>query len=136
MDILNQDQIIALFDQCDVSVAVMDNDMKIIYCNQAAQKFYSKVFGEREYLGYSTKNCHSKVNQDNINALSLMFAMGKPLNFYHAKFPCVKGEDTTIMQFPYKVDGKIEGMIEICIESSLAPGGVGENHPVFDKKKT
>ena len=131
MELLNNDQIVKLFDQCGFAVAVMDHDMKIIYCNQAAQKFYSKVFGEREYLGYSTRNCHSKVNQDNINALSMMFGLGKPLNFYHAKFPAVEGHDTTIMQYPYMVDGQIQGMIEICIESSLAPGGVGENNPVF-----
>ena len=87
MEPLDSQQILAMYDQLGAAIAVIDRDMKIIYCNQQAQKFYSKVFGEREYLGYSTRNCHSQVNQRNIDALFLMFAMGKPMNFYHANFP-------------------------------------------------
>lgn len=131
MDLLNHDQIFAMYEQLGLSVAVIDRDLKIIYRNQAAQAFYSKFFGEREYLGYSTKNCHSPVHQKNINALFLMFAMGKPMNFYHAKFPQAEGGELTLLQLPYFVDGKVEGIVEIGIESSLMAGGRGEHRRVF-----
>ena len=133
MEPLDSQQILARYDQLGVAVAVIDRDMKIIYCNQQAQKFYSKVFGEREYLGYSTRNCHSQVNQRNIDALFLMFAMGKPMNFYHANFPGAEGGEVTVLQFPYWVNGKVEGILEINVESSLAAGGRGEHRRVFQE---
>ena len=126
MDLLNNNQILDMYNSFGASVAVIDRDLKIIYLNRTAQAFYSKLFGERDYLGYSTRNCHSPIHQKNIDALFLMFAMGKPMNFYHAHFPGIEGGEATLLQLPYYVDGKIEGMIEIGIESSLAPGGRGE----------
>lgn len=134
MDILNSEQILKMYEQTGVPVAVIDRDMKIIYCNQAAQKFYSKLFGERDYLGYSTRKCHSQVNQKNIDALYLMFAMGKQMNFYHANFPGAEGGEVTVLQFPYFVDGVLEGILEINIESSLAAGGRGEHHRIFKEQ--
>ena len=131
MDLLNSDQILDMYNRLGAPVALIDRDMKIIYLNQAAQRFYSKVFGERDYLGYSTRNCHSQVNQKNIDALFLMFAMGKPMNFYHANFPGAEGGEVTVLQLPYFVGGTIEGILEINIESSLAPGGRGEHKRVF-----
>ncbi len=133
MELLNNDQILNMYDQLEVSVAIIDRDLKIIYLNQTAQKFYSKIFGERNYLGYSTKQCHSKVNQGNIEALFLMFAMGKKMNFYHIHFPQAEGGEVTVLQFPYTVNGNIEGIIEMNIESSLAHGGRGEYRRVFEK---
>ena len=135
MNLLNNDQILAMYDQMGLSVALMDRDMKIIYINRAGQEFYSRFFGERDYLGYSTRNCHSPIHQKNIEALFLMFDMGKPMNFYHAKFPQAKGGELTLLQYPYCVDGKVEGMIEIGIESSLAPGGRGEHRRVFTEQE-
>ena len=133
MEPLDSQQILAMYDQLGAAIAVIDRDMKIIYCNQQAQKFYSKVFGEREYLGYSTRNCHAQVNQRNIDALFLMFAMGKPMNFYHANFPGAEGGEVTVLQFPYWVNGKVEGILEINVESSLAAGGRGEHRRVFQE---
>ena len=133
VDILKNEQILRMYEEINVSIAVIDRDLKMIYCNPAAQKFYSKLFGERDYLGYSTRNCHSQTHQKNIDALFLMFAMGKPMNFYHAKFPGVEGGEATVMQFPYTVNGRIEGIMEVCIESSLAPGGRGEHRRVFEE---
>ena len=133
MDILNSQQILAMYDQLGLSVAVMDRNLKLIYVNQAAQKTYSKLFGERDYLGYSTKNCHSAINQKNIDALFLMFAMGKPMNFYHDKSPKAEGGEFTAIKLPYYVEGKIEGMIEVLIESSLAERGRGAQHRVFEE---
>ncbi len=131
MELLNSEQILALYDGLGAAVALIDRDLKIVYLNQAAQKFYSKVFGPREYLGYSTKNCHSPIHQKNIDALFLMFAMGKPLNFYHANFPGVEGGAVTVLQFPYFVGKEVAGILEINIESSLAPGGRGEHRRIF-----
>ena len=51
MDLLNNNEILNMYDQLEVSVAIIDRDLKIIYLNQAAQKFYGKIFGERNYLG-------------------------------------------------------------------------------------
>ena len=133
MEPLDSQQILAMYDQLGAAIAVIDRDMKIIYCNQKAQKFYSKVFGEREYLGYSTRNWHSQVNQRNIDALFLMFAMGKPMNFYHANFPGAEGGEVTVLQLPYWVNGKVEGILEINVESSLAAGGRGEHRRVFQE---
>ena len=118
MEPLDSQQILAMYDQLGAAIAVIDRDMKIIYCNQQAQKFYSKVFGEREYLGYSTRNCHSQV---------------KPMNFYHANFPGAEGGEVTVLQFPYWVNGKVEGILEINVESSLAAGGRGEHRRVFQE---
>ncbi len=136
MDILNSGQILDLYDNMGLSVAVIDRDLKIIYRNQAAQRLYSKLFGEREYLGYSTRNCHSGVNQKNIDALFLMFAMGKPLNYYHGHFPAAEGGEITAMQLPYYVNGNVEGMIEVLVESNLADNGAGRGaqRRVFEEK--
>ena len=131
MDILSNDQILNMYDRLGASIAMIDRDMKLVYLNQAAQELYSRLFGERNYLGYSTRECHSKVNQDNIDALFLMFGMGKKLNFYHLKSDKAEGGEVTVMQFPYIVDGKVEGIIEINIESSLVHGGHGEHRRVY-----
>ena len=48
MELLNSEQILALYDGLGAAVALIDRDLKIVYLNQAAQKFYSKVFGPRE----------------------------------------------------------------------------------------
>lgn len=133
MECLDQTQILAFYDQLGASVALIDRDMKLIYLNQAAQKLYSKLFGPRDYLGYSTRNCHSGVNQKNIDALFLMFSLGKPMNFYHMKTPLAEGGELTVLQLPYFVDGKVEGIVEINIESSLMPGGRGSYQRIFEE---
>ncbi len=55
------------------------------------------------------------------------------MNFYHMHFPQAEGGEVTVMQFPYFVNGNVEGMIEINIESSLGPGGRGEYRRMFEK---
>ena len=56
------------------------------------------------------------------------------MNFYHAKFPLAEGGELTLLQLPYFVDGKVEGIVEIGIESSLTTGGRGEHRRVFQEE--
>lgn len=126
MNVLEDNEIVKMFDQLGVSIAVFDRNMKMIYMNERAKWFYKTVFGAQDIKGKNVKACHEAVHVKNIMALMEAFEQGKPLNFFHADPPMIEGGAITVLHFPYMVDGKVEGIMEINVESSLAEGGRGE----------
>lgn len=132
MDVLKDNEIIKLFENLGVSIAVFDRSMKMIYMNEKAKWFYHHVFGASDILGADVKKCHEDVNIRNISALFEAFDQGKPLNFFHAEPPMIEGGHLTVLHFPYVVDGKVEGIMEINVESSLAEGGRGAYERAYD----
>jgi transcriptional regulator with PAS, ATPase and Fis domain len=123
MKVRNSDEIVEMFEKLGVSIAVFDRDMKMIYMNDRAKWFYRQVFGAENILGKDVKPCHGAVNVKNISALIEAFENGKPFSFFHADPPMIEGGQITVLHFPYRVDGKVEGVMEINVESSLAEGG-------------
>ena len=125
MKVLDHAEILKMFDNLGVSIAVFDRDMKMIYMNEHAKWFYKTVFGAEDLLGKNVKACHAPVHIKNIQVLLEEFDNGKPLNFFHANPPMIDGGQITTLHYPYIVDGKVEGIMEINVESSLAEGGRG-----------
>lgn len=128
MKTLQENEIVTLFENLGLSIAIFDRDMNMIYMNQRARWFYQHVFGASDILGKNVKDCHAAVNVKNIQALLEAFDEGKPLNFFHADPPMIEGGAITVLHYPYIANGRVEGMIEINVESSLAQGGRGEYH--------
>lgn len=126
MNVLNDNETVKMFENLGVSIAVFDRDMKMIYMNEKAKWFYNNVFGAEDILGKDVKNCHQSINVKNIMALMEAFENGKPFNFFHADPPMIEGGHITVLHFPYIVNGRVEGVMEINVESSLAEGGRGE----------
>ncbi|MCD7893605.1 MAG: PAS domain-containing protein [Erysipelotrichaceae bacterium] len=132
MEVLNNNEIIEMFDKLGLSIAVFDRDMKMIYMNERAKWFYSKVFKAENILGKSVKDCHAEINIKNINNLFETFDNGKPLSFFHADPPMIEGGQISVIHYPYIVDGKVEGIMEINIESSLQDSGRGKYERKFN----
>lgn len=126
MEILKENEVIKMFNELGVSIAVFDRNMKMIYMNEHAKWFYNHVFGAQNIIGKDVKGCHESVHIRNIQALFEVFDEGKPLNFFHADPPMIEGGQLSVIHYPYIVDGKVEGIMEINVESSLAEGGRGE----------
>ena len=123
MDVCSSSQIVEMFEKLGVSIAVFDRSMKMIYMNDRARWFYHQVFGAEDLLGRDVKGCHEALNVKNISALMEDFAQGKPFSFFHADPPMIEGGHITVLHFPYVVDGKVEGVMEINVESSLDQDG-------------
>lgn len=126
MNVLNHTEIEDMFQNLGLSIAVFDRDMNMIYMNERAKWFYQNVFGAKDILGEDVKKCHQEIHIRNIKALLEEFENGKPLNFFHADPPMIEGGHLSVLHYPYIVDGKVEGIMEINVESSLAEGGRGE----------
>ena len=125
MEVLGNSEILDMFDNLGVSIAVFDRDMKMIYMNEHAKWFYKTVVGAEDLLGKDVKACHAPIHVKNIQALLEEFDKRKPLNFFHTDPPMIEGGQITTLHYPYIVDGKVEGIMEINVESSLADGGRG-----------
>ena len=125
MEVLNSKETLEMFDRLGVSIAVFDRDMHMIYMNERAKWFYHTVFSASDLLGQDVKKCHGSTHIKNIQALFEEFDAGKPLNFFHADPPMIEGGQITTLHFPYIVGGKVEGIMEINVESSLSEGGRG-----------
>ena len=120
---LNNDEIIDMFNSLGASVAVLDENMNMMYMNEKARWFYKTVFGAGNILGKNVSACHEPVNIKNIKGLFEQFKAGKPFSFFHAAPPMIEGGQITVLHFPCKRNGEIIGIMEINIESSLLEGG-------------
>jgi transcriptional regulator with PAS, ATPase and Fis domain len=124
--VLEENKILEMFQNIDVSIAVFDRDMNMVYMNERAKWFYNHVFGANDILGKNVKECHEAIHIKNIEALLKEFDAGKPLNFFHADPPMIEGGHLSVIHYPYMVNGKVEGIMEINVESSLTTNGRGE----------
>ncbi|WKY45231.1 hypothetical protein Q5O14_03780 [Eubacteriaceae bacterium ES2] len=131
--VLNGEAVIEMFNHLGVSIAVFDCDMNMIYMNERAKWFYRHVFGAENILGKDVKSCHEDVHIRNIKHLLEQFEKGKPLNFFHADPPMIEGGHLTVLHYPYIIEGKVKGIMEINIESSLSEGGRGEYERKFSE---
>ena len=132
MEVLNDNEVIDMFNNLGASIAVFDRDMHMIYMNERAKWFYKTVFAAKDLLGADAKKCHQSIHIKNIMALFEAFDEGKPLNFFHADPPMIEGGQITTIHYPYIVNGKVEGIMEINVESSLSEGGRG----AYERKYT
>ncbi len=133
MEVLSNNEIIKMFDSLELSIAVFDRDMKMIYMNERAKWFYSNVFQVNDILGKSVKDCHAEINIKNINGLFESFDQGKPLSFFHADPPMIEGGQISVIHYPYIIDNEVVGIMEINIESSLQDAGRGAYERKFNQ---
>lgn len=126
MDIFNTEQIVSMYKCLEVSMAVFDRDMKMVYMNDKSHEFYKKMFGASDLLGKDLKSCHANINVKNIEALFQQFENGKPFSFISADVPIFEGGHLSVLHLPIKVDGKVVGIMEMPMETSfIAESGNG-----------
>lgn len=128
--ILDDNAVLNMFKNLDVSIAVLDEEMNILYMNDKARWFYKTVFSANDILG---KNVHQPVNIKNIHALFDQFREGKPFSYFHADPPMIEGGQITVLHFPYKVDGEVKGVMEINVLSSLMDDGLYQYERKFEE---
>lgn len=124
-NILNDNEILEMFKKIDISMAVFDRNMNMIYMNEKANEFYKKMFHAENLLGTNVKTCHSQTNVNNIMALFQQFDAGKPFSFLSADLPkeLFKSGHLSVMHMPIKKDGKVVAILEMPMETSFAEGG-------------
>lgn len=131
--ILKDHEILDMFRHLNVSIAVLDENMNILYMNERAKWFYKTVFQAENLLGEDVSICHQPIHIKNIKALFEQFHNGKPFSYFHADPPMIEGGQITTLHFPYKVDGQIKGIMEINVESSLTANGRCSYERAFDE---
>jgi len=132
--VLNSEMVLDMFQKLGVSIAVIDENMNMIYMNERAEWFYEHVFHAKNLLGKNVEFCHEPIHVANIKKLMEVFKTeNKPLNFFNVEIPIIEGGHLTVVHFPYYKDEKFIGIMEVNIESSLIEGGRGEYRRAFDK---
>ncbi len=122
MTILTEEKILEMFKTIDLSMAVFDRDMNMIYMNDISHDFYLNMFKAKNLLGKNLKFCHSRLNIKNIEGLFEQFDAGKPFSFISAQVPIVEGGHLSVLHMPIKKDGKVIGIMEIPMETSFVSG--------------
>jgi len=113
-----------MFDNVGVSIAVIDENMNMIYINKRGNWFYKHVFGAENLLGKNVESCHAPKNVENIKKLMQEFKdKKKSLSFFGVPLDIIEGGHLKVFHLPYFQNDKFIGIIEINIESSLEPGG-------------
>ena len=125
-----------ILDGADLAIMACDRNNRYTYQNEAAAKYFGKLFGRDNFVGEDLNKCHPPEAMAAINRLFTAFDNGRQLSYYKLAHPKIEGGETKIIQVPIRKDGKVTGMLELCFESSLEPGGRGErDHPHSEYKK-
>jgi DUF438 domain-containing protein len=125
--VLDSTEIVNMFDNLGVSMAIIDKNFTMIYQNKKGREFYLNAFKADNLVGKNVEFCHAQKNIDNIRELMGKFEHEeRPLNFFKVALPVFEGGHLTVVHFPYFKDNKFVGILEINIESSLTAGGRGQ----------
>ncbi|WP_459478943.1 hypothetical protein [Clostridium saccharoperbutylacetonicum] len=131
--ILDLQDIVAMLDGIGSSIAVIDKNFSFIYLNKRGQWFYEHAFGVKDLLGKSIECCNKPKHIENIKRLIKEFEDSKKtLNFFKVPENKIEGGFVKVLHLPYYRDNEFTGIIEFNLESSLEPGGYGEQ--VIDQK--
>ena len=98
-------------DEVNYAVTICDADCKILYMNQRSRDTFAK---QGDIIGRNLLECHSPASQEKIRH---MLATGESNVYSISK----NGQKKLIFQSPWKIDGKIAGLVET---SMVLPEGM------------
>lgn len=109
-----------LFNSLEVTMVAADPDLKIIYLNEKAKKFFKLLFNQEDLVGKSLSTCHNPKQMENIRKLFLDFRdKKKELNFFTMPDEHIPGGQVKVVHIPFYKDGNLAGVVEFDFESAL-----------------